>query len=110
MAMAKWLAIGATASLLWASAASAQLKGLTRPEIRGVSRTKALDLRLPSQADIDPYPAIAGQRLITRDVAPNATLGFGFPKISGNKNLGGEIRISGSGHSRKPAITFTLRF
>ena len=107
--MAKWLAIGVAATLLWTSVASAQLKNLGRSDIAHAGRAHALDLRLSPQMSIDQAAPLGGENFARRDIAPNATVGLGF--ANGRAKVGGGFRIgSGPARSRKPVITFTIRF
>ena len=109
--MLKWLAIGAAVSVGWASSAGAQFKGLTPPEIAGVARTRALDLRIAPQAPVSQWHPLVGGMLVSQEIAPNATLGIGFGGVYGRKKVGGDVRITGGPrNSRKPAIKFVLRF
>jgi hypothetical protein len=107
--MVKWLTIGAAVTLLWTSAASAQLKNLGRIEIAHAGRAHALDLRLSPQMGIEQAAPFGGENLARRDIAPNATVGLGF--ANGRAKVGGEFRVGGGpGRPRKPVVTFTIRF
>src|SRR4051812_37252463 len=108
--MLKWLAVGAAASLVWTGSASAQMKGLQISEMVRPAHTRALDLRVgPAAPAARPHHS-AGEMLDSREVAPNAMLGFGLASL-GRKKSGARVGISpGSGRSRKPAVTFVLHF
>jgi len=109
--MLKWLAIGAAVSVGWASSAGAQFKGLTPPEIAGVARSRALDLRITPQAPIPRWHPLVGGMLVSQEIAPNARIGIGFGGLYERKKVGGDLRITGGPrHSRKPAIKFVMRF
>ena len=110
--MPKWVVIGvAAASLGCASAASAQLKGLSPAEIAGVARTRALDFRISPMTPLPRGHGFVDGMLVSRDVAPNAKLGIGFGSAYGRKKVGSDVRITGGpGHSRKPAIKFVMHF
>jgi hypothetical protein len=110
--MGRWFVIGAAVSFAWGSAAGAQqMKGLAAHDIAAVARTRALDLRISPQ---DPLPLprrFAGGMLVSREVAPNAMLGLGLANLYGRKKSGSDVRISGGpGRSRKPAVTFVMKF
>jgi hypothetical protein len=114
--MTKWLAIGAAASVVWMNAASAQMRHVVPPEIAGDARTRALDarmthdLRTSQQAPLPIIDPVTGGMLVSRDVAPNATLGFGFTNMSVRKKTGAYVGINAGGRSRRPAVTFVLHF
>jgi hypothetical protein len=107
--MFPWRTIAAAAvSLLVSSGASAQMKGLSPGEVAGVARTRALDLRLTQLPPMPGRLSIENGMLVSREVAPNAKIGIGLANVYGRKKSGD---LNGTpGRSRKPAITFNLRF
>jgi hypothetical protein len=109
--MVKWLVIGTAVSMGWATAASAQLKGLSSAEIAGVARTRALDLRISQpELPLQRQPLVGGM-LVSQEVAPNAVIGLGLAGLYGKKKSGTDVRINGGpSRPRKPAVTFVLRF
>ncbi|MFL6735911.1 MAG: hypothetical protein ACJ8F4_02490 [Sphingomonas sp.] len=107
--MKRWLAIGTAVSFVWANGASAQLNGLTPGDIAGGARTRALGLRLSQPAPPKAPHKLADGMLVSRDVAPNATLGLGL--AVSHQQAGTEFRMSATrGRRRKPALTFLLHF
>jgi hypothetical protein len=109
--MREWLVFAAIVPIVSATAAQAQMKGLNPGVAAEVARTRALDLRLTQeQGATRPSPLLRGM-LIGRDVAPNAMVGLGLANMYTRKKLGsnarGEDRPS---RSRKPAVTFVLKF
>ncbi len=109
--MREWLAIAAVLPLLAATGAEAQMKGLTAGLDAEVVKTRALDLRLSQELGAQrPLPLVRGM-IIAHDVAPNALVGLGLANMYTRKKLGsnarGEDRPS---RSRKPAVTFVLKF
>jgi hypothetical protein len=109
--MVKWLAVAAVLPLLVATAAHAQMKGLAPADLAGVARNHMLDLRISQQQGIDgPMPLIRGM-VVQRDVAANAFVGVGLASMYGRKKATNSIRITDPPiRSRKPAVTFVLKF
>lgn len=109
--MRVWLAVAAAMPLFAASGASAQMKGLAPAEIASVARTRALDFRLSQElATANARPFMRGM-IVQHGVAPNAVIGVGLANIYSRKRAGGELRIDQRpGHSRKPAVTFVMKF
>jgi hypothetical protein len=110
--MREWLVFAAFVPIVSATAAQAQMKGLNPGVVAEVARTRALDLRLnQEQGAARPSPLVLRGMLISRDVAPNALVGLGLANTYTRKKLGsnarGEDRPS---RSRKPAVTFVLKF
>ncbi|HEY7007020.1 MAG TPA: hypothetical protein VH392_11145 [Sphingomicrobium sp.] len=110
--MRKWFVIGATAWLVWGSAAGAQqMKGLAPGQIASVARTRALDLRISEQAGVIRSHGLTSGMILSREVAPNALLGLGIPSIYGRKKGAADARIGGGPrYSRKPSLKFVMRF
>ena len=111
--MAKWFVIGAAALTMGlGSAASAQqLKGLAPGEVAAFARTRALDLRIVQQAGPEHPHSLVGGMIVSREVAPNATIGLGLGNLYGRRKAGSDVRITGGPRgSRKPAVKFVLRF
>ena len=106
--MSKWLVIAAVAALTASSAASAQMSARLVP---GQATTRALDLRLSQELGIQrPAPLVRGM-LVRHDVARNATVGLGLANIYAKRKGSAEWRVGEpTPHSRKPAVTFMLRF
>lgn len=105
------MAAAAALPLLTATAAQAQMKGLTAGVIADVARTRELDLRLSRQLGNDrPVPLMRGM-IVHRDVAPNAVIGLGLANVYSKRRGGSDLRIGERpSRSRKPAITFVLKF
>lgn len=109
--MIKWLGVAAVAAFFLGSPASAQYKGLTPAEVAGVARTRALDLRIADMPSTRMPQLLVGGMLVSRELAPNAKVGLGLATIYGRKKNNADSRINGGvAPSRKPAVTFTLRF
>lgn len=106
--MSKWLVIAVVSALTASSAASAQMSARLVP---GQATTRALDLRLSQELGIQrPAPLVRGM-LVRHDVARNATVGLGLANIYAKRKGSAEWRIGEpTPHSRKPAVTFILKF
>lgn len=106
--MVKWLT-AVVLAFSAASAAHAQLKGMALPDIADVARTRTLDLRLMQERGVTrPAPLVDGM-IARRGVAPNMFVGFGFARMYGRKKRG-DSRVSDQPSTRKPAVTFVLKF
>ena len=109
--MQRWLIIAGLAPLLAATAANGQARRLldTR-EAASDARAPAVNFRLvqkPSPNAVDP-PSTGWQ--VDTAVASNARVGFRMMTISRPK-LGPDWRVDGRAvRSRKPSVSFTLRF
>jgi hypothetical protein len=108
--MQRWLAVAAALWLLAASGAQAQMNGLGAVEIAEVAKNHRLDLRIPqSSIDQRSIPLVQGM-IVQRQLAPSATVGLGLGNFYARKR-GGEFRLGDRPvRSRKPAVTFVLKF
>ena len=109
--MREWLAFATVIPLFAATGAQAQMKELTTGMVAEVAKTRALDLRLSQELGAQrPVPLVGGM-IVSRGVAPNALVGVGLANMYTRKKLGsnarGEDRPT---RSRKPAVTFVLKF
>jgi len=108
--MARWLAMFAMVPLFAAVGAHAQVRPLIPNEIVVVARSHVLDWRLAQEQGIErPLPLVGGM-LVQKNVAPNAFFGVGLANLYGRKkgtepNLGDRPT-----RSRKPAVTFVMKF
>jgi hypothetical protein len=108
--MARWLAIAAVLPLFAAAGAHAQVRPLIPNEIVVIARTHALDWRLAQEQGIErPLPLMRGM-LVQRDVAPNAFVGVGLANLYGRKKGSDPSLGDRPTRSRKPAVTFVMRF
>jgi hypothetical protein len=107
--MRRWLTIAAICPLFAASAAQSQIKSMSIDEIAS-AKSRALDLRLSQPIDSAYSLPMAGGMIVQRKVAPNARVGVGLLNMFAKK-MGPDWRVEGrSGRSRKPAVTFVLKF
>ena len=108
--MREWLAILAIAPLIAAAPVHAQMKGLSPGDIASVARTRTIDLRLSQEIGPQrPLPLMRGM-IIRHDFAPNATVGIGLANIY-SKRSGSDLRLGERpSRSKKPALTFVLKF
>ena len=108
--MPKWLAVAVFLPLLASTAAHAQMKGIVPPDVAGVARVRALDLRLAQQQGFDrPLPLVQGM-VAQQDFAPNAFVGVGLANLYGRKKRGDARIADPPVRSKKPAVTFVLKF
>jgi hypothetical protein len=108
--MLKWLVLGAVASLVWASGAGAQMKGLAAREIAAVPHVRVHDFRISDRPPLPSLNPLTGGMLVSQELAPNAAIGLGFGVGHGRKR-GADVRInSGRGRPHKPSLTFVMRF
>lgn len=108
--MARWLVIAAVSPLFAAAGAHAQQARFFPNEIVVVARTHALDLRLAQERGVDrPLPLMRGM-LVQHGVGPNAFLGVGLANLYGRKKGSDPSLGDRPTHSRKPAVTFVMKF
>lgn len=108
--MHKWLAPAVYLPLVASTAAHAQMKGLLPADAAGVAHVRALDLRLAQQHGFDrPLPLISGM-IAHQDFAPNALVGVGLANLYGRKKRGDARSADPPVRSKKPAVTFVLKF
>ena len=109
--MGKWLGLLAVLPLGAATAAHAQSKGLAIPEIVSIARNHQLDLRVSQQQGNErPLPLMRGM-IVHQDVAPNAIVGLGLANLYGRRRNGSSARLGDlPARSRKPALTFVMKF
>ena len=75
-----------------------------------VARTHVLDLRLAQEQGIDrPLPLIRDM-LVQKGVGPNAFLGIGLANLYGRKKGSDPSLGDRPTRSRKPAVTFVMKF
>jgi hypothetical protein len=107
--MTRWLAAAAILWLLGSSGAQAQ-KSLGGVEPVKERRARIVDLRLTQPIPIDAPQRLGASMIVRQDVAPNAAIGFGLAKVYGKRRgpdlSGGERTV----RTRKPAVTFMLKF
>ena len=108
--MLKWLAVAAISPLVVATAAHAQIKGLAPAEVASVARSHTIDLRILQQQGFEhPLPLVQGM-LAHQDITTNATVGVGVANLYSRKK-GQNLRVGDTpARSRKPALTFIMKF
>ena len=107
--MHRWLVIVGLAPLLAATAANAQLQ---RPfDLREPAPPrKGVDVRLVQEPSLNRIDRPSTGWQADTAVGPNARIGFRMMTVSRPK-LGPEWRVDGrTMRSRKPAVSFSLRF
>jgi hypothetical protein len=108
--MLKWLAVAAVSPLIVATAAHAQMKGLAPADVASVARSHSIDLRISEQQGFNrPMPLVQGM-IAHQDVAANAMIGVGLANMYSRKK-GQNLRVGDAPtRSRKPAVTFIMKF
>jgi hypothetical protein len=107
--MMSWLL---TAALQVAAAANAaEMRGLAPVDVGHVATAHVLDFRLRQEVPIPgPVPIVRGM-IVQHELAPNAALGLGLSNLYEKRRAGFD---SGAGtrpkRSRKPAVTFIMKF
>jgi hypothetical protein len=109
--MLTWLLIAAAAQAASAANAGIGMKGLAPVDVGPVAVARALDFRLSQEIrSSSPVPLIRGL-IVSRGVAPNATVGLGLANLYERRKPGFDARDDGRPRrSRKPAVTFVLKF
>lgn len=108
--MGKWLAVAAVLPFTVATTANAQIRSLAPADVASVARSRTLDLRISQQQGFDRPPALVNGMLVRQDVAPNASVGLGLANMYGRKK-GSNLRVGDRPtRSKKPAVSFNLRF
>ena len=108
--MGKWLAVVVVLPLAVATAANAQMKGLAPADVASVARSHTLDLGISQQQGVDRPMSLVRGMIVQRDVAPNTAIGVGLANMHGRKK-GSNLRIGDPpARSRKPAVTFQMKF
>ena len=109
--MREWLALAAAAPLLIAPAANGQIRGLRPADIADIARSRALDFRL-SQMDGEDRPApFISTQILRRGLGSGAFVGLGLGNSYGKTRAGSNLRPGEQPrHSRKPSVTFVVKF
>jgi len=109
--MRKWLGLLATLALVPATAVVAQVDALPKPDVASVARAHQIDLRLSQQQGNErPLPLIRGM-IVQQEVAAGASIGLGLANLYGRRKNGSSGRPGDPpAYSRKPAITFMMKF
>jgi hypothetical protein len=106
--MRKWLVLAAGPALAVSASAGAQV---SEKLVAGQAATRALDLRLSQQLG-NSHPAPFIRTLFLRhNLTPNVAMGVGLANIYAKRKGSAEWRVGEPApHSRKPAVTFVVRF
>ena len=107
--MGNWLVVAAVVLMAGSTGAKAQMKSLSAIDIASVARTRTLDLRLTPQFGTETHVPLIPSMLLKRELAPNAAFGVGLANIY-SKRRTTQRPDDPPARSRKPAVTFVLRF
>ena len=105
--MTRWLAVAAAFWLLGTTGAQAQLKGFSAIDAAEIAKNRTIDLRIakPEPGYTTTLHVSAGA-LIRQDLGTNSAVGLGLVNTyEKRRGAGQSIRPS-----RKPAVTFTMKF
>ncbi|WP_028969251.1 hypothetical protein [Sphingomonas sp. URHD0057] len=109
--MSRRLAMAAMGLLATATGSQAQMRPIGANDVAHVAVARTLDLRLAESSEAPRTEPLVRGMLIGRRVAANATLGLGLANMYRKKTpsewRAGDTRPT---PSRKPAVTFVLKF
>jgi hypothetical protein len=108
--MVRWLVVAAGFGLLASTGAQAQMKGLGGVAIAEVAKNRALDLRISPQADYSTSLHVAPSMLVHQDLTPNTAIGLGLANMYERRRTGDSRPGDRAVRSRKPAVTFVMKF
>jgi hypothetical protein len=104
-----WLVVAAVVLMAGSTGAKAQMKSLSAIDVASVARTRTLDLRLGPQFGTETHVPLVASMLLRQDVTPNAAFGVGLANIYSKRRLS-QRPDDPPASSRKPAVTFLLKF
>jgi hypothetical protein len=106
-----WLLIAAALQVASAADPGAELQGLAPAEIGRVASARTVDMRVAQQSGLTTgLPLIRGM-IVQHGIAPNAVLGVGLANLYARRKVGYDPGNDGRPkRSRKPAVTFVLKF
>lgn len=106
--MVRWLVAAGALALVAASGAQAQMKGLSA--VAKVARNHSFDFRIESDTGGDVPLALPSNLLPRKQIGSNAAIGVGMVGAYQRRRSGnlrpGEPPLA----SRRPAVTFSLKF
>lgn len=108
--MTRWLSAAAAIWLLGSSSAFAQTMSLGTLEVVGQSKGRALDLRLPHDNGATTRQFQSPSMLLSRELGDHTAIGFGMAKVYGRRATGDLRTGERTVRTRKPAVTFVLKF
>lgn len=110
--MRQGLALAAVVPFVAAAAAHGEAKpGPFAGQLAQIATVRTIDLRIAEQQNQPQQGVFAGGMIVQHEVAPNALLGFGLAKLfTRRKGVAANGTAETVGRSRRPAVTFTLKF
>jgi hypothetical protein len=107
--MESWLLIAAAVQAVSAANPS-EMRGLAPVDIGQIATGHALDFRLKQDSPAPGPVPLVRQMIVQHQLAPNAAVGLGLSNLY-EKRTGLDVGAGGRPkHSRKPAVTFVLKF
>ncbi len=107
--MTRWL-VAAAALWLLGSGANAQMKGFGISEPAPGPKTRILDLRISSDTRIDAHQPLVPGLIVRRELGANTAIGVGLAKVYGKRRWTDPGIGERTVRTRKPAVTFTMKF
>jgi hypothetical protein len=105
------LMIAAGSSFAAAPAAPPNLHGLGPDAVTALARERVLDLRLTEELGNRPRLSFSPGMILRQSLTPNAAIGLGLASIYGKKKAASDSRSDNApSRSRRPAVTFVLKF
>jgi hypothetical protein len=109
--MREWLPVAAVLPLLAAAtAANAQMKDLMPVDSTRAKSPHVLDLRVTQEAGLNGRVTVTPGLILRQGVASNAFVGLSLANVYGRK-VGSDLRTGARPPgSRRPALTFIMKF
>lgn len=109
--MPPWLLVAAAAQAASATNVGIGMKGLMPFEVGPVATARAIDLRLSQQVQNASSLPFIGGMIVQHGIAPNVAVGLGLANLYERRKPGFDASNDGRPkRSRKPAVTFVLKF
>jgi len=108
--MVSWLLIAAVSQAAAANA-GADMRGLAPGQIGQLAAARVLDFRLRQDSSAAGSIPLIRSMIVQHDLAPNAAIGIGLSNLYDKRKSGIDgVVDSRPKRSRKPAVTFVLKF
>jgi hypothetical protein len=106
-----WLLVAAAVQAASAASPRAGFNGMAPIEVIHVATARTMDLRLTQQYGPAAASPFMRGMIVQREVAPNAAVGIGLATMYSRRKAGFDPGSEGrTKRSRKPAVTFLLKF
>lgn len=108
--MIAWLMIAAAFQAAANLGSGAAMPALAPPTLAPVAKVRALDFRLKHEQGVAIAPPLVRGMIVQHEVAPNAAVGIGLSSLYDRRRNGLEQGGGAPKRSRKPAVSFVLKF